>query len=218
MKTTKGRLKEIIREELARIQVREAGDEAWDLYEHLLHELGPEALLEELMRAMSTGEAMANLEHIAQMHDLHRDHDEDMMQELHEPGELDIDMDDVEEIAMMAENDGDLYRAYQSGDLSMEELAYTAIRNWVKMKMEVIEDEAQHEPFVRAVVKRLEGGTTYDGEELDEQPEHGASGRDVEDPYRTFTGKHRKRGKSRGKERRAMHKRARQRGKKETEA
>lgn len=47
-----------------------ASNEVYELYETLLEALGPEMLLQELMRAMSSQEAQENLEHIAQMHDI----------------------------------------------------------------------------------------------------------------------------------------------------
>jgi hypothetical protein len=45
-------------------------EDVWSLYERIVAVLGHETLCEELLRAMSTVEAMENLEFIAQMHDI----------------------------------------------------------------------------------------------------------------------------------------------------
>lgn len=45
-------------------------NDAWDRYEMCLEALGPEQLLEEIVRSMSTEEAIETFDFIARMHDL----------------------------------------------------------------------------------------------------------------------------------------------------
>jgi len=45
-------------------------DKAYEAFDKLREQMGDTALLEELMQAMSSNEAMANFDHIARMNDI----------------------------------------------------------------------------------------------------------------------------------------------------
>jgi len=69
MKITKKRLKEIIKEEVSRTQLRE-GEQKWEMLDKLIQNLGPEQALQEIVKAMSDYEAISNLQHVLDMHDI----------------------------------------------------------------------------------------------------------------------------------------------------
>ena len=106
MKITKQKLKQIIKEEMDQMGMRqsqqpvqEVGEHgaARDLYEQLLEAMGAETLLQELMQAMDEGEAMANLEHIAQAWDIQTD------------GGLDDEDEDYDDLDTIGLDPGDDY-------------------------------------------------------------------------------------------------------------
>ena len=73
MKTTKGRLKQIIKEELQRFSTRELHEEGtsmWELYDRLEEALGTDKLLVELIMAMPSEQAIENMELIARENDI----------------------------------------------------------------------------------------------------------------------------------------------------
>lgn len=75
---TKGKLKEMVRKAVRKQLNEGAGAREWELLDKL-RETGASdtAILEDLMRAMSTKEAIENLEHIANMWDVSVDNDLD---------------------------------------------------------------------------------------------------------------------------------------------
>lgn len=72
MKITKKRLKEIIKEEVARTQLQE-GEQKWEMLDQLVQSLGAEQALQEIVKDMSDYEAVSILQHVLDMHDVSDD-------------------------------------------------------------------------------------------------------------------------------------------------
>jgi len=79
MKIVKKRLRQIIKEEVARAQLQE-GEQKWEMLDKIVQALGPEEALQEIVKAMSDYEAISNLQHVLDMHDVPDDSfsDDDM--------------------------------------------------------------------------------------------------------------------------------------------
>lgn len=107
---------------------------------------------------------------------------EELEQAAPQPAYLDVDEDLIEAVVMVAENDGELYQAFESGEIDVQQVAGAASHAYLEAKNEELKDSLFSEPQLQQLADTLQSGMTYtqgSGEQIAETPEeniqHGGS-------------------------------------------